>query len=297
MPRKPRCIEPGTTYHLISRFVDREWFIRTKSERQHYLRLLGTALECTDWRLMSYAIMSNHIHLGCVAGERPLHAWIRSVHAPFADAMNRAYNRIGVMFVRGPKAYAVSPDSVGSLLAYIHNNPVRAGLCATAAESSWTSHRAYIGRARVPPWLHVTEGLARAGFQDGRAFDAWVAEPAREENERAFTQQCRARVAQLSREARLEMQRMERQRRADAIVSVSAEILGITVAELQSSARCDANVVARRVAVRSAVAAGVTGEAIARALCLSAQRVSMLRHQPVSSEVRSFCAQVASRID
>ena len=141
MPRQPRRIEPGVSYHLISRFVDREWFIESSCEREHYLQLLGRSLENSDWRLMSYAIMSNHIHLESLAGEQPLAEWIRRVHAPFADAMNRARKRIGCMFVRGPKAYPVQPDAFGHLLAYIHNNPVRAGLCTVAA-----------GTARLLSW-------------------------------------------------------------------------------------------------------------------------------------------------
>src|SRR5262245_27565079 len=105
MPRRPREIQPGTAYHLISRFVDREWFIRCENERQLYLRLLGRAVQKSDWRLLSFGVMSNHIHLGAVAGRHSLDSWIRAVHSPFADAMNKAYGRIGTMFVRGPKAY------------------------------------------------------------------------------------------------------------------------------------------------------------------------------------------------
>src|SRR5262245_8463848 len=123
MPRTPRCIIPGTTYHLISRFVDREWFIRSDEERALYLKLLGRGLADADWRLLAFAVMSNHVHLCAVAGEQPLDSWIRAVHSPFADAMNRAYNRIGVMFVRGPKDIAVDPENVGKVIAYIHNNP------------------------------------------------------------------------------------------------------------------------------------------------------------------------------
>src|SRR5262245_33178796 len=143
MPRQPRSIEPGNSYHLISRFVDREWFIRSTNERELYLKLLHNALAESDWRLLSYALMSNHVHHWAVAGSQPLGKWIRGVHAPFADAMNRAYGRIGCMFVRGPKAFPVSPEAAPHLLAYIHNNPVRAGLCEAAAGSAWTSHRAY----------------------------------------------------------------------------------------------------------------------------------------------------------
>src|SRR5688500_5143056 len=108
MPREARYFEPGKAYHIISRFVDREWFIKKTDERDHYIKLLGLSLEKTDWRLYAYAIMSNHIHFEATAGQRPLSEWVRCVHSPFASAMNRSYDRIGPMFVRGPKAYPVA---------------------------------------------------------------------------------------------------------------------------------------------------------------------------------------------
>jgi hypothetical protein len=39
------------------------------------------------------------------------------------------------------------------LIRYVHNNPVRAGLAARASESSWSSHRAYLGLEACPSWL------------------------------------------------------------------------------------------------------------------------------------------------
>ena len=97
-----------------SRFVDRDWFIQKEQERRDYLELLGRALNASDWRCLSYALMSNHIHLAMVAGADALDVWLRRVHSPFADLMNRAYGRIGPMFVRGPKSLLVPASGVGS---------------------------------------------------------------------------------------------------------------------------------------------------------------------------------------
>lgn len=174
MARPVRFNIAGTVYHLISRFVDRNWFIEHEAERRGYIRFLGRALLDSDWRCLAYAIMSNHIHLAVVAGEEPMVSWVRRVHAPFAGWMNHRRNRIGSIFVRGPKDFATPPERVARLLAYIHNNPVRAGLVTKAADSTWTSHAAYLGHATRPRWLDVSEGLARAGMQSARELDRWV---------------------------------------------------------------------------------------------------------------------------
>ena len=45
--------------------------------------------------------MSNHIHLAAIAGRQALDSWLRPGHAPFADMLNEAHQRIGPVFVRG----------------------------------------------------------------------------------------------------------------------------------------------------------------------------------------------------
>jgi REP element-mobilizing transposase RayT len=293
MPRPPRCIAPGTTYHLISRFVDRAWFIRTPSERELYLRLLGNALEDSDWRTFGYAVMSNHVHFVSAAGVQPLSRWIRRVHAPFADSMNRAYSRIGCIFVRGPKAKPVAPESFPHLLAYIHNNPVRAGVCSNASDTTWTSHRAYMGIVPTPRWLHVSEGLSRAGLASCAALDAWVNDPARAETEALFHEEAYAEQERQTRCAR----RVEPGRRIEQIVAATADVLGVTIEALRSSRRGAQEVMARAVAARCASALGLSGRAVAEGLELSQQRVSVLLRQPASEGMHALCADVSRALN
>ena len=171
MSRGRRVIHPGTPYHLISRFVASEWFIRTSHERQCYLQEIGDALAQSDWRCFSFAIMSNHIHLGVVAGEETLASWLRGAHSRFAEWINTRHERIGAVFVRGPKAFAIRPDGVGTLISYIHQNPVRAGVVSHPAMSDWTSHAAYVGLVQPPSWLDTELGLELSGWQDGAEMD------------------------------------------------------------------------------------------------------------------------------
>jgi putative transposase len=290
MSRKPRRFEPGVPYHLISRFVDREWFITRPNEREHYLELLGRALEESDWRMLAFAVMSNHIHLAAIAGRQQLGSWIRRVHSPFAGAMNVAYNRIGPMFVRGPKAYSVDGGRIGHLVAYIHNNPVRAGLASRAVESDWTSHRAYVRAADAPRWLHVGDGLLLSNVSQGSTFDDWVADPARTNDER-FTEADHEQELARRREQEAAEQRAQREREpqdevADTIASVAAEVCGVSRAQLRSRARGEREVLARSAAIHYATSRGLTEQTIARALCISQQRVSIVRRCEPSDRIR-----------
>ena len=167
-------VDPRTIYHLISRFVAREWFIKTAGHRQAYSTLLARGLELTDWRCFSFAIMSNHVHLGLVAGTMPLADWLREVHGPFAELINEQRDRIGAVFARGPNLREVRADGVGRLISYLHRNPVRAGVAERAVDSDWTSHRAYARLAPPPPWLDVTLGTRLAGYQSPEDLAAWI---------------------------------------------------------------------------------------------------------------------------
>jgi hypothetical protein len=163
----------GNVYHLISRFVAKAWFIDSAEERRMYLSLLGSAIRETDWRLFCYAVMSSHVHLGVLAGTTTLRSWLRPMHTAFASWMNLRRERIGAVFVRGPKVIDVRPDGVAHLINYVHYNPVRAGVVAHPDESDWTSQRAYLGVARRPAWLDVACGLELCAFASRDEFAAW----------------------------------------------------------------------------------------------------------------------------
>ncbi len=102
MARGGGSTKAGVIYHIISRFVAKEWFIESAIERRTYLGLLGTAIAATDWTCFSYAVMSSHIHLGLVAGNDTMASWMRPMHTAFANWLNLRRERIGAVFVKGP---------------------------------------------------------------------------------------------------------------------------------------------------------------------------------------------------
>jgi REP-associated tyrosine transposase len=176
MARGGGSIRPGGIYHIISRFVGNQWFMAGPVERRGYLLLLGLAIAETDWRLMSYALMSSHVHFAFVAGTAPLAEWLRPMHTTFAEWINERLERTGSIFVKGPNVIEVQRRGVAKLINYIHCNPVRARVVTRPEESDWTSHRAYVDDAVRPDWLDVETGVALAGMENGPAFAAWVGE-------------------------------------------------------------------------------------------------------------------------
>jgi hypothetical protein len=119
--------------------------------------------------------MSNHLHFAFLPGHQELQSVMKRVNSPFARWLNERHERLGPVFADRPREWAIRQHKHPQLIAYIHNNPVRAGVVSAPLQSTWTSHRAYVGVDEAPRWLHVDTGLEICGFDRTTAqdFDAW----------------------------------------------------------------------------------------------------------------------------
>ncbi len=299
MSRPPRHCAPAVAYHVISRFVAREFFIDAATVRQEYLTLLGRALTFTSWRCLGYAIMSNHIHLAMVAGTDPLAGWLRRVHAPFAEATNRSRERIGALFVRGPRTILVPDSGVGQVLAYIHNNQVRAGVSARPRDSTWTSHRAYLGLDRPPGWLDIDEGLRRAGTPHGEAFDQLVVGATQHPilGDARTDRELYVRLAAYERARHRELRRRpaEPPMAAAHLVALVAHELAMPLAQLQSQRRGELEVLGRAVVIACGARLGCTTRELANALAITPQAVT--KQQRAAGPSRAVDAVVARLLE
>jgi REP element-mobilizing transposase RayT len=303
--RIARCTSPNVVYHVISRFVDREWRFRDQHERALYLHYLAIALERCDWLCLAYALMSNHIHLALLGGRSQFGSLMKRVHSPFALVMNKRHARLGPVMADRPAAWAIREGNEKNLIAYIHNNPVRAGVVGRARDSRWTSHAAYCGEQEAPRWLAIDEGLRRCGM-DNVAFDRWV-----DTNE--FDEQ-REDLAGIGRAARKRgaialgtpvaaptevplvgrpFARIRPDPR-DVVAAVGAmfELAGTRVASRsnQGAARD-----ARRIAVHCAVALGLTASEISSALGITRQAGSFIARRPLDDLARARVTLVCER--
>lgn len=178
MPRIARSDSPGTFRQVICVFTNHEFRLVDDRCRAAYLRLMGRYFELSDWQLVCYALMSSHIHIGAIGGRMQLSRIFQPLNSTIARWLNLVQERRGPVFAGRPDEYLYEPELVPAVIAYIHNNPVKAGRAVHAAESTWTSHRAYLGLEEAPPWLHMDAGFAACGLrptQHGRAaFDELV---------------------------------------------------------------------------------------------------------------------------
>lgn len=149
---KPRLRneQPGATYHVIARGVDRRRIFNDHEDYETYTRLLAYVTQRQGWRLLCYCLMPNHVHLLIETPETNLANGMQLLHGRHAREFNERHDRSGHLFEAPYLSPTVADDRLVRTVGYIVTNPVAAGLCSSVDDWPWASHA--IHRSN-PEWL------------------------------------------------------------------------------------------------------------------------------------------------
>ena len=154
MPRKPRIDFPGAWHHVMHRGARRAPIFRDDDDCLRFLGVVEDAVQRFGVEVHGYSLMPNHYHLLLRSVRGDLSRAMRHVNAVYTQASNRVRRWDGPLFRgRFHSQLLRSEAHLPYVLAYIHLNPLRAGLVTRLTSSCWTSHLAYTGRETAPEWL------------------------------------------------------------------------------------------------------------------------------------------------
>jgi len=169
MSHSPRLDGPGALHHVWSRGVARCDIYLDDRDRARFLDIVALVLKEAHGRCLAWALMSNHYHLLLETGRDPLPRVMQRINQRYAAWFNRRYDRVGRLFQDRYGSDRVGDDRhLATLIAYIHLNPVRAGIVRDVdalASYPWTGHAALVGR--TPRRFHDVD-RALAAFGDAR---------------------------------------------------------------------------------------------------------------------------------
>ena len=138
------------------RGINRQNIFEYKEDFEHFKTCLGKVKETSGLKVFGYCLMSNHIHIVVCAGEEPLGTSLKRIGVRYVSWYNRKYNRQGALFQDRYKSEPVEDDRyLLAVLRYIHQNPVKAGICEDVSKYEWSSYADYIGNG---------DGLTDTGF-------------------------------------------------------------------------------------------------------------------------------------
>jgi REP element-mobilizing transposase RayT len=146
MARPGRVFGPGLLYHVIVRGNHREAVFLGQDDYETYLHRLAVYRARYTVTLHGYCLMPNHVHLVLGTGAAPLDRFMQCLQQSYTQRFNRRHAQVGHLFQGRYKALLCETDEyLVTLVRYVHQNPVRAGLAARADDYPYSGHRAYLG--------------------------------------------------------------------------------------------------------------------------------------------------------
>ncbi|MDR2567333.1 MAG: transposase [Bifidobacteriaceae bacterium] len=145
MSRVARQQSATGIFHVMIRGVNRQVIFERDDDRCRFLGILAHVKGLTGCRIYAYCLMDNHVHLLLREGHEPLALVMKRLTVRYARWFNETYGRVGHLFQGRFRSYPVEDDPyLVTVLRYIWQNPVRAGLCSSAAAYPWSS-RHWVG--------------------------------------------------------------------------------------------------------------------------------------------------------
>lgn len=114
------------------------------------LEIIKDYKEVSGYEIYGYCLMSNHIHLLIKEREEDLGIVFRRIGAKYVYWYNWKYKRRGHLFQDRYKSEVVEDDSYFlTVLRYIHQNPVKAGVEKDIKKYQWSSYKEYLGKKEI----------------------------------------------------------------------------------------------------------------------------------------------------
>jgi len=178
MARTARKKSETGIYHVILRGINKQLVFEEDSDYERFLTVLGEVKEISRFKLYAFCLMPNHIHLLMEEKEEPLGEIFRRIGSRFVFWYNWKYERSGHLFQGRYTSEPVESDEYFiAVLAYIHQNPVKAGLCSRASDYRWSS-RSVLGSGGIVDTDELANiiSLKDIAYLDERAVDDDVLE-------------------------------------------------------------------------------------------------------------------------
>lgn len=176
MARKARESSGTGVYHVMLRGINRQDIFEDDEDYRMFINILsklstrqsdnGKSVVCTC-EVFAYCLMPNHIHLLLMEKEWHLGDIIKLIASCYVFHYNKKYGRIGHLFQdRFRSEPCNDSDYFFTLIRYIHQNPVKAGLVKNAEEYDYSSWRNdYMGRGCLRV-CHILPVLKRISIID-----------------------------------------------------------------------------------------------------------------------------------
>ena len=149
MPRHPRLFFPGGIYHVYCRVARGEFVFDDHFEAIEFIEVLRNVRDLDGLTIFAWALMGNHYHL--VVKTRNVDLWrsMARLQGTVSRSHNRRHRYLGRLWQSRYRARVIDTDDYfRQVIAYVHLNPVAAGVVDDPAEYAYSGHREIVGVCR-----------------------------------------------------------------------------------------------------------------------------------------------------
>jgi REP element-mobilizing transposase RayT len=138
--RLPRSTFPSFgVWHATTRGVERRKVFLTRDDGRDFLVQLWQAVDAHDLHVHALCLMPNHYHLVVECLRDALSRALHRVNGVYAESFNAKYGRSGHLWGDRFALWQIRDEEhLRAACEYVLANPVRAGLCESAAAWRWS---------------------------------------------------------------------------------------------------------------------------------------------------------------
>ncbi len=164
MPRIARKKSKTNIYHVMVRGINQQNIFVNDEDNEKFIDILAKYQKENEFEIYAYCLMGNHVHLLVKEGNDELANSMRRIGASYVYWYNWQYNRKGHLFQDRYKSEPIEDETYFlTVLRYIHQNPLKAGLVNNIASYRWSSYIEYMTKAKI-----VNTDYALAMFAEDR---------------------------------------------------------------------------------------------------------------------------------
>ena len=145
MPRQQRIKSESGIYHIMLRGVNKQAIFQDDEDNLKFISILNECKAKSEFQLFAYCLMGNHVHILLQEGKEPLELIFKRLGSRYVYWYNTKYQRVGHLFQDRFKSEPVETDEYFlTVVKYIHQNPLKAGLIHDLSDFWYSSYSAYL---------------------------------------------------------------------------------------------------------------------------------------------------------
>ena len=164
MPRLARNeLEGKTLFHVMVQGINKEKIFEGEREKLDYIKLMNQHKEEFHVKIIAYCVMSNHVHL-LINTEKieNLTHYMHIVNTSYGIYYNKNKKRVGYVYRDRFKTQVINDERhLYNCIIYIHNNPVKAGICKDTSQYKFSSYKSFFDKQKQDILIRIFENRSK----------------------------------------------------------------------------------------------------------------------------------------